>query len=63
MADVGLVKRGNRTSFTRKPLRELRVRNLNRDIPIQTRVPRTVNLSHATFADESEDLVGAEFVA
>ena len=43
-------------------LRALRGGDFDRNITIQTWVPRAVNLSHATLADESEDLVGAEFV-
>ena len=34
--------------------------NLDRNVPVQISVERTINLAHATSPDEADDLVGAE---
>src|ERR1700682_5513511 len=53
LADVGMIQGGDGLRFAREAFAELRGRDFDSDIPIQTRVPRSVYLSHSTLANES----------
>jgi hypothetical protein len=63
VADVGMVQRRNRSCFTGEALGELSVGNLDRHIATEAVVMRSIDFSHATFADKGEDFIRAEFVA
>jgi hypothetical protein len=49
--------------LTRETLGELRLRYLQRDDPVQSRIASLPHLTHTTLADERKDLAGAEFIA
>ena len=44
----------------RSGILQLRGQNLDRDCPVETGVPRAVDLAHAARAKGAHDLVGAE---
>ena len=61
-----MVQRGEDFGFTFKPGKAIRIlrkrfgQHLQRDIPVALRIPRSIHLAHAAFADLGGDLVGAE---
>jgi hypothetical protein len=63
LADVGMLQRGDSSGFMLEPLAELRARNLDRDVPIQTRVLGTIHFSHAARANRRKDFLRAELIA
>ncbi len=64
--DVGVRQRGDRTRFPFEARERVRVGrhgrrdDLDRDVPLQPRVPRAIDLAHATGADGGEDFVWTE---
>ena len=64
--DVGMRECGNGPGLTVEPLAELRIhpaarrQDLDRDLPVQARVARTVHLAHSAGADGRQNLVRAE---
>ena len=67
--DAGMIERCNRVRLALEPLATFRVvcdsgrQDLDRHQPIQSRVARSVHLSHATGAEIAEDFIGAETAA
>jgi hypothetical protein len=66
MRNIGVVKRSERLRFARESRQAIGVagesvrQDLQRDIPIEFRVTGSVDLSHATFADQRRNFVDAE---
>jgi hypothetical protein len=64
--DVRMMQRGQKLRFAAESGEPRRVRgerarqHLDRDVAVELRVPRAVDLAHSTLAEGSEDLVGAE---
>ncbi len=64
--DVRMAQRRHDARFAVEPLAELRIlgqqrwKNLDGDDPIEPRIPRAIDLSHATGADLGDDFVRAE---
>ena len=67
--DVRMVERGERLRFAREPRQPIRIagerigQDLQRDVAIELRVARAIDLAHAPGADDGEDLVRAEACA
>ncbi len=63
LRDVGVVERRERLGFARKPHqpigigREALGQHLQRDVAIELAVARTIDLSHAAFAELRHDLI------
>jgi hypothetical protein len=66
LRDVGAIERRQRLRLAREARQPLRIggkrlwQDLDRDVAIQPRVARPIDLAHATSADWGEDLVRAE---
>src|SRR5258706_4216149 len=66
VADVGMVQRGEDLRFASKAgqpvwvVRDRPAQNLQRNVTIELRVARAIDLAHAAGAERAEDLVGAE---
>ena len=64
--DIRMIQRGRRAGFTLEALHPIRVpcqvprENLERDGPIEPRVAREINLTHAAGAKQGHDLIVAE---
>ena len=64
--DVRMVQRGEHPGFALKPREPLRVggeglgQDLDRDVAIELRVARAIDLAHAAGAERRQDLVRAE---
>ena len=63
MTDVGVVQGRDRARLAGEALRELDVRDFDRDVAIEARVVGAIHLAHATFADQRLDFVRTECVA
>jgi hypothetical protein len=59
-ADVGVVQRGDGIGFAPEAVGELGLRELNDNFAAEPRVPRAPDFAHAAFADEIDQLIGAE---
>jgi hypothetical protein len=66
LCDVRMVQRSERLGFALKARKALRIRsegirnNLNRHLPTEGRICRTIDLAHAAGADGRDDLVWSE---
>ena len=64
--DVGMVQRGENFGLTLKPGETIRIvreglrQHLERHVPVELRISRSIYLAHAAFADLGGDLVGTE---
>ena len=63
VTDVGVVQGRDRARFAGEALRELDVRDFDRDVAIEARVVGAIHLAHATFADQRRDFVRTKCVA
>ena len=54
---IGMIQRGDGASFTGKPLTELFVGYLDRDLAAQASIERLVHPAHAACAQETENLI------
>ncbi len=61
-----MIQRGQRLRFAREPGQAIRItgegirKDLQRDVAIQLRVPRTIHLAHPAGSQDGLDLVRAE---
>src|SRR5262245_1205547 len=66
VADVRMVQRGHGAGFALEPRAPVRIgrklfrQDFDRNNPVETCIPRFVDLTHAAGANEPEDLVGAK---
>ena len=64
--DVRMIQRGQRLRFARESRQAIRIvrerlgQDLDRDVAIQLRIARAIDLAHAPFADLRGDFVDAE---
>ena len=66
LRDVRVIQRGERLRFAFESRQSIRIvgervgKNLQRDVTIEFRVPRAIDLAHPTRAERGDDLVGSE---
>ena len=66
--DVRMIQRREQSSFTLEPCDTLVVigerfrQNFDGDLALELGIPRTIDLAHATYAEDLEDLVVAELL-
>ena len=60
---MGVVQSGDGLGFTLETLAELRGRNFDRYVAMQSRIARSIHLAHAAGADGRDDFIRAEFRA
>src|SRR5271156_5829350 len=63
MANIGMIERRNGMRLALEALAELSSADFDRDVALQPRIPRLVNLSHAARADLREHFVMTKFGA
>ena len=58
-----MIQRRNGLGFPLETLAELGIGEFDGDIPVQTRVPGAIHLSHSARTEERKDFVRAEFIS
>ncbi len=63
LADVGMIQRRHGAGFALKALAEFLFGKLQNDDPVEPRIARLPYFPHASFANERNQLIGAEMIA